>query len=51
MCVCVCDIKKYSFPCRTFDIWNELKEEVVGVNSVHIFKEKLDKYTYGDRII
>ena len=40
---CVSDIKKCSFPYRTIDIWNDLKEEVVVANNVHIYKEKLDK--------
>ena len=48
---CLSDIKKYSFPYRTIDKWNDLKEEVVAANSVHMFKEKLDKYGYGDRTI
>ena len=46
---CLGDIKKYSFPHRTVETWNNLKEEVVAVTSVHIFKEKLDKFGYGDR--
>ena len=41
------DTKKYSFPRRTTATWNNLKEEVVGANSEHMFKEKLDKYTFG----
>ena len=36
---------------RTIDIWNGLREEVVAANSVHMFKEKLDKYGFGDRTI
>ena len=47
---CTGDIKKYSFPHRTVDIWNELREEVVMADNVHLFKEKLDAYRYGDRI-
>ena len=46
---CTGDIMKYSFPYRTVDIWNELKEEVVIAANVHMFKEKLDAYRYGDR--
>ena len=45
------DIKKYSFPYLTIGIWNDLKEEVVVANSVHMFEEKLDKYGYGRRTI
>lgn len=48
---CLSDIKKYSFPHRTIDIWNDLKEEVVMAKNVHMFKDKLDKYGYGDRTI
>ena len=46
---CFGDIKKYSFPHRTVETWNKLKEEVVTAKSVHMFKEKLDKLWYGDR--
>ncbi len=46
---CLGDIKKYSFPHRTVEIWNNLKEEVVAAKSVHMFKKKLDKFGYGDR--
>ena len=46
---CTGDIKKYSFPHRTVDIWNDLREEVVVAANVHMFKEKLDAYRYGDR--
>ena len=45
------DIKKYSFSYRTMNTWNDLKEEVIVANNVHMYKEKLDKYGYGDRII
>ena len=48
---CLRDIKKYSFPHRTVDIWNGLKEEIVTAANVHKFKEMLDKYRYGDRTI
>ena len=46
---CLGDIKKYRFPHRTIEIWNNLKEEVVAAKSVHKFKEKLDIFGYGDR--
>ena len=46
---CLGDIKKYSFPHQTLQIWNNLKEEVVAAKSVHKFKEKLDKFGHGDR--
>ena len=41
-------LRKYSFPHRTVDVWNDLSE-VVTANSVYTFKEKVDKYSYGDR--
>ncbi|MPC32942.1 hypothetical protein E2C01_026278 [Portunus trituberculatus] len=46
---CLKNIKKFSFPHRTVNIWNELSEEIVAVESVHKFKEKLVKCRYGDR--
>ena len=45
------DIKRYSFPHRTVDIWNELKEEVVTATNIHKFKEMLDIWRYGDRTL
>ena len=46
---CTGDVKKYSFPHKTVDIWNELSEEVVTSASIHVFKERLDRYRYGDK--
>ncbi|MPC31769.1 hypothetical protein E2C01_025066 [Portunus trituberculatus] len=46
---CLRKIKKFSFPHRTVDIWNGLSEEIVTAESVHKFKEKFDKYRYGDQ--
>ena len=47
---CLRDVRKYSFPHRTVDVWNGLSEEVVSATtSVHVFKEKIDKCKYGDR--
>ena len=48
---CLRDIKKYSFPHRTVDVWNEFSEEIVTAASVQKFKEMLDIYRYGDRTI
>ena len=42
-------IRKYSFPHRTVDIWNELAEEIVKTTNIHKFKEILDKWRNGDR--
>ena len=46
---CVKDVKKHSFPQRCVETWNGLSEDVVSAPSVQSFKEKLDKYRYGDR--
>ena len=43
------DIKKYSFPYRTLDIWNGLNGEIVNANNIYNLKEKLDKIRYGDK--
>ncbi len=45
---CLRDSKKYSFPQRSVDIWNNLWEEVVEARSIHQMKEKLDNFRYGD---
>ena len=47
--ICLNDTKKYSFPQRSIDTWNGLKEEVIMAKNVHQRKEKLDKYRYRDR--
>ena len=47
--ICLNDTKKYSFPQRSIDTWNGLKEEVIIAKNVHELKEKLDKYRYRDR--
>ena len=46
---CLKDTKKYSFPQKSIDTWNGLKEEVIMAKNVHQLKEKLDKYRYRDR--
>ena len=46
---CLRDVKKYCFPQRCVETWNELSEEVITAKSIHSFKKKLDKYRYGDR--
>ena len=47
--ICRRDIKKYSFPHRIVNKWNELSEETVKAKTVHAFKEKLDN-RYRDGI-
>ena len=41
---CRRDIKKYSFPYRTVDVWNALDREVVEAVTIHNFKMKLDNF-------
>ena len=31
-------------------VWNGLSEEIVEGDSIHRFKNKLDKFRYGDRV-
>ena len=42
------NVKKFSFPHRTVDMWNVLREQLVEADSIHTFK-KLVKFRYGDR--
>ncbi|MPC47161.1 hypothetical protein E2C01_040896 [Portunus trituberculatus] len=46
---CLRNIKKFSFPYGTVDIQNGLSDEIVTAESVHKFKEKLDKCRYTTR--
>ena len=46
---CRRDVKKYSFPNRSIEIWNNLDETVVQARNIHEFKVKLDACRYGDR--
>ena len=46
---CLKDITNYSFPHRTVDIWNGLKEEVVTATKIYELQEMLDIWRYGDR--
>ncbi|MPC87914.1 hypothetical protein E2C01_082794 [Portunus trituberculatus] len=45
---CLRHIKKFSFPHGTAHIWNSLNDEIVTAESVHKFKENVDKIRYGD---
>ncbi|MPC62473.1 hypothetical protein E2C01_056558 [Portunus trituberculatus] len=45
------DIGKYSFSHRTVEKWNALVNGIVTAHSLHNFKEKLDKWRYGDRTL
>ena len=48
---CRGDIKKYSFPYRSVNVWNQLEEEVVCAWNIHNFKDKLDKSEFGSGTI
>ena len=43
-CVCVLDIRKYSFYERTINEWNKLSTDGVTASSVNMFKNKVDTY-------
>ena len=45
---CLKDIKKYSFPYRSVDMWNGLNKDIVEAGSVHQMKERLDRCRSGD---
>ena len=38
------DIRKYAFVPRIINIWNSLLDFVVKVDSINVFKNRLDKY-------
>ena len=38
------DVRKYSFPQRTINVWNNLSTDCVHASSVNMFKNKIDKY-------
>ena len=41
---CRLEVRKYSFPHRTINVWNKLSTECVHASSVNMFKNKIDKY-------
>ena len=38
------DVRKFSFPQRTINVWNKLSAECVHASSVNKLKNRLDKY-------
>ena len=38
------DVRKFSFPQRTLNVWNTLSTECVRACSVNMFTNKIDKY-------
>ncbi len=45
---CRSDIKKFSFPQRSIEVWNKLDTEIVQAKSISDLKTKLDKSRYED---
>jgi len=41
---CHYNLRKYSFSSRVVNLWNSLPNDVVEVDSINIFKNRLDKY-------
>ena len=41
------DVRKYSFPHRIVDIWNDIPEKVINASTVVIFESRLDKFWYS----
>ena len=42
------DAKKYSFPNRFIDPWNNLPEQIVNAKNIHQFKKLYDEMTQAD---
>ena len=40
------DVRKFSFPKRTINVWNKLSTECVHASSVNMFNNKIDKYLF-----
>ena len=38
------DIRKYSFPQRTINVWNKLSTDCVHASIVNMFKKRIDMY-------
>jgi len=45
------DVKKFSFPNRAIERWNQLPDKVVCAKSIHKFKEMYDKVAMEDGTI
>ena len=42
--------QEVQFSSQNGHVWNGLSEEIVEADCIHIYKNKFDKYRYGDRI-
>ncbi|MPC99772.1 hypothetical protein E2C01_095208 [Portunus trituberculatus] len=47
--MCRREMREYSFPNRSIEIWNNLNETVVQAINISDFKAKLDDYRHGNR--
>ena len=47
--ICLSDMRKYSFPHRSVDVWNKLNSDVVNAACVSQMKERYDRSGQGDR--
>jgi len=47
---CHYNLRKYSFCSRAVNIWNNLPNEVVEVDTINIFKNRLDKYRTNQEV-
>ena len=48
---CRVDVRKFFFAHRVVDIWNNLDEKIVARDANNSFKNKLDKFLYGQGFI
>jgi len=47
---CHYNLRKYSFCSRVVNMWNNLPNEVVEVDAINIFKNRLDKYWTDEEV-
>jgi hypothetical protein len=45
------DVRKFSFAHRVVEVWNSLDELTVACDSTNSFKNRLDKFLYGQGFI
>jgi len=45
------DLRKYYFSAHIVNIWNSLPNHVVDVNSVNLFKARLDRFSMNQDVI
>ena len=45
---CKRNIRTYSFPYRSIEVWSKHDAEVINARNIHDFKSKLDDRRFGD---